>query len=68
MAFVRSGWVNVDAGAMWYVGSNGYGWSRTAVSATNARYLFLRPTNVSPSDSTSRWVGLPLRCLYPDSA
>lgn len=63
LAFVRSGWVNVDAGAMWNVGNNGYGWSRTAQSATNAYFLNMNPTNVNPSNNNNRWVSLPLRCL-----
>ena len=61
LIFVLSGNVNIDGGNVWGVGSHGYGWSRTAVSSTNARYLDINPTDVNPSNSTARWVGLPLR-------
>lgn len=68
LAFVRSGYVRLYTGSVDNVGDEGDGWSRTAVSTTNARYLGLSPTVVGPSSSTYRWVGLPLRCLYPGSA
>lgn len=67
LAFVRSGFVNLSGGNIDNVGY-GYGWSRTAVSTTNARYLAINPTAVYPSYSASCWIGLPLRCLYPGSA
>ena len=65
LAFVRSGWVNVESGAVWYVGNSGYGWSRTAKSSTTAYFLGMNPTVVDPSGNNHRWVSLPLRCLYP---
>ncbi len=70
LAFVRSGWTNVSTeyeGAIWRVGYEGDSWARTAVSTTFARYLYLSPTVVGPSNSAVRWAGLSLRCLYPES-
>ena len=64
LAFVRSGWVNVNAEYATYqahLGYNGNYWSRTAVSATNGRYLNFNPTNVNPSNSWGRYGGFPLR-------
>lgn len=64
LAFVRSGWVNVSTsyeGGVRNVGNNGYGWSRTAQSSTNAYHLNFNPTNVNPSNNSNRWAGFPLR-------
>ncbi len=64
LAFVRSGWTNVSTeyeGAIWRVGYEGDSWARTAVSTTFARYLYLSPTVVGPSNSAVRWAGLSLR-------
>lgn len=67
LAFVRSGYVHLGNG---YVSDTGYigdYWSRTAGSSTNAYSLGMSPTNVNPSSSHYRWLGFPLRCLYPGS-
>ena len=67
LAFVRSGWVNVNAEYATYqahLGYNGNYWSRTAVSSAYAYYLDFSPTDVYPSYSFDRWYGFPLRCLY----
>ena len=69
LAFVRSGYVNLNNGYVDNVGSNGYNWSRTASSSTGARNLNFSTTGVSPSAYSSRylgfslrWLGLPVRC------
>ena len=67
LAFVRSGSINLNDGKMYYVSERGYNWSRTARSSTYTYYLSLNPTDIAPSNSTYRWYGLPLRCLYPES-
>ncbi len=41
------------------VGNNGYNWSRTASSSTNAYHLNTNPTNVNPSNSSNRWAAFP---------
>ncbi len=65
LAFVRSGWVTILDSYEYRVntGNNGNYWARTAVSATNGRYLNFNPTNVNPSNSWGRYGGFPLRCL-----
>lgn len=63
LAFVRSDAVRLVEGSVRYAGNNGYGWSRTANSSTNAYYLDMNPTNVNPSNNTNRYYGFPLRCL-----
>ena len=68
LAFVRSGYVNVNDGKVYSVGSSGYGRSRTASSSSGAYYLTFNPTDVYPSYYYHRWYGFPLRCLYPGSA
>ena len=68
LAFVRSDAVRLVEGSVRYAGYYGCGWSRTASSSTGAYYLAMNPTNVNPSDSTVRYYGFPLRCLYPGSA
>ena len=64
LAFVRSGWVNLNPdyeGRVRNLGNNGNYWSRTAGSETNGRYLNFNPTNVDPSNSWGRYGGFPLR-------
>ena len=64
MAFVRSGLVALNDGKAYGVGRDLYGWSRMASSASVAYDLAVDPTEVYPSDVSSRWYGFPLRCLY----
>jgi len=64
-AFVRSGWIDINASAMWGVGNAGYGWSRTVYSTTHAYFLGIYPTTVNPSNDYNSWRSFPLRCLYP---
>ena len=66
--FVRSGYVYLSNGYANGVGSNGFTWSRTAISSTVARYLGFATTSVNPSDYYDRYRGFSLRCLYPGSA
>ena len=68
LAFVRSGWANIDGGAMGNVGQYGYYWSRTSISTTSAYGLAFNPSNVYPSGNYVRRDGFSLRCLYPGSA
>ena len=60
LAFVRSGYVNVNEGKTYNIGNNGNGWSRTS-SAGAAYYLSFNPTDVNPLNNWVRWIGLPLR-------
>ena len=66
LAFVRSGYVYTNSGAVGsvgYVGNNGYSWSRTSRSSTSAYRLNFNATDVYPSGNGNRWYGFPLRCL-----
>jgi len=67
LAFIRSGWTNIDADALWNVGNYGYSWSRTSRSATVAYGLNMNPTAVYPSGNYQRRGGFSLRRLYPKS-
>ena len=68
VAFVRSGYVNLDGGQARFAGENGYGWLRTAGSSSYAYGLYMTTTSVNPSGSSIRWYAFPLHCLYPGSA
>ncbi len=63
LAFVRSGWVTILDSYEYRVntGNNGNYWARTAVSATNGRYLNFNSGNVNPSNSWGRYGGFTLR-------
>ena len=68
LAFVRSGYIYLDHGAIADTG-NGVGYrSRTAWFAEQSYLLLSDTTYVYPSSYGQRWVGRPLRCLYPGSA
>ena len=65
LAFVRSGYVYTNSGAVGsvgYVGNNGYSWSRTSRSSTSAYRLNFNTTGVYPSGNGNRWYGFSLRC------
>ena len=64
LAFVRSGYISLNAGKAYVVGRNFYGWSRVATSASVAYALGVNPAEVYPSDGNYRWDAFPLRCLY----
>ena len=64
LAFVRSGYVSLNAGGAYDVGRSRYGWSRVSKSTTNAYDLYTSPTAVYPSDHSERRGGFSLRCLY----
>ncbi len=61
MAFVRSGYVNLNNGQARNVGENGYGWSRTAKSSIYGYNLNMNTTDVNPSNNNNRYNGFPLR-------
>lgn len=61
LAFVRSGYVNLNNGQARNVGNEGDYWSRTAKSSTNAYNLNFNTSNVNPSNNNNRWNGFPLR-------
>ncbi len=68
LAFIRSGWVNLNTSALGYFGYNGFGWSRTAISyssptSADAYNLGFAPSGVGPSNNYTRWRGFPVRCL-----
>lgn len=65
LAFVRSGYMDLSAGYINYIGHGGDAWSHTSYSSTNARNLNFDTTSVNPSDNNNRYNGFPLRCLYP---
>jgi len=44
-------------------GSQGDYWSRTAVSAGNAYYLWFYSSNVYPANNLNRYVGFSIRCV-----
>ena len=68
LAFVRNGYVYLNLGQAGVIGENGYRWSRTVWSSTNAYNLSMYPTTILPSGDYTRYYGFPLRCLYPGSA
>ncbi len=68
LAFVRSGWSDIDGGVVNAIGGYGYYWSLTAESAFHAYDLVLGFTEVYPSYGAGRRNAFPLRCLYPGSA
>ncbi len=68
LAFVRSGYIGISSGYTNNIGNYGYGWPRTVNLSTNAYRLNFGVSNMNPSSSDSRYIGFPLRCLYPGSA
>ena len=60
LAFVRSGYIYLYHGLLRLIGENGYGWSHTAKSSTNAYYLGMTPADINPSYDNDRWYGFPL--------
>ena len=59
--FVLSGYYN---GGVYYQGSRGHWWSRTAYSSTGAHYLYLATTSVHPQSSIYlKYEGLSVRCV-----
>jgi len=60
LAFVRSGYVNLPGGNINNVGNNGYDWSRTASSTTNAYRLNFNPTGLNMNAENRYW-GFSLR-------
>ena len=67
--FARSGYVNLNTGALRDFGFGGGGWSRIATAygagtwAAGAYYLYFGASDVNPSIINVRWLGLPVRCL-----
>jgi len=68
LAFVHSGYINISAGSINNVSNNGYFWSQTAKSSTDAYTLYFYPTEVTPSGNGNRWLSRSLRCLYPNAS
>ncbi len=65
--FVRSGDIDPSNSKSEYIGERGYGWSANAadyaVNSTGAYYLDIFDA-IDPSHGPStRWYGLPVRCL-----
>ncbi len=65
MYFVRSGYIYIQYGSLWYAGYAGYAWSPTAYPADsqNAFYLFFNPTRDSASAGYDRYGGLSLHLI-----
>ena len=66
MAFVRSGWTNIDTtneGAVRVIGQYGDYWSRTAGSSNNAYRLGFYSSGVDPAYSNVRYHGFSIRCV-----
>ena len=67
--FVRSGYVDLNTGALRNFGINGYDWSRIATvygaGTWNAKAynLNFNASGVNPSNNNVRWNGFPVRCL-----
>ena len=66
--FVRSGYVHINNGRLWYAGIYGYWWSSIAASniwgsaGLGAYYLNFSAANVYSSGGPNyRWVSFPLR-------
>ena len=68
---MRSGYVGIAYGRIWYTGVNGYGWASLSSShrydnsiAASAYYLEFYATQTNQSGGPSnRWVAFPLRYL-----
>ncbi len=67
--FVRSGWLNLNNGALGYFGNGGDYWSEVAMGygtgtwSAIAYYFRFGPSIVYPSSYYSRFFGFPVRCL-----
>ncbi len=65
--FVRSGYINPgsSAGGFRSAGQWGYDWSLRSYSTAPSAYnlLIFNITDVSPSNTSYRYYGIPLRCL-----
>ena len=64
MYFQYSGAAN--SGGILNVGSNGYYWSSTPSSSTNAYFLILASSSANPSNGSNRYLGFSVRCLVLD--
>ncbi|MBQ8997051.1 hypothetical protein IJ095_03465, partial [Candidatus Saccharibacteria bacterium] len=58
-----TGYYNWAGAGLYYRGSNGYFWSRTASSQPDARYLRFNGTNVYPQSNYSKVYGFTVRCV-----
>jgi len=67
LAFVRSGYFDLNTNKMYSVGSYNFNQSRTSRSATEAYFLYMSPTNINLSGNNYRWLAFPLRYLSPAS-
>lgn len=69
--FVRSGGFYLANNAMRYIGTYGYSWSGTATfyndsTATwqaRSYHPYFTVSDVEPSGTWYRWLGIPVRCL-----
>lgn len=63
LAFVRSGYVRLDAGRSDFAGYVSYDWSRVSHSVTAAYFLDVNPSDTFPSGGGvyGRWAGFPLQ-------
>ena len=68
MAFVRSGWVNVDEATIGGMGFFGDYWSSVVKSNAEAYLLNSYSINLNSSSIWNHYGAFPLRCLYPGSA
>ena len=53
--------MNLNGGNINNVGNNGYGWSRTSISASLAYRWRFTPSEVGTEGDPSRFYGFPLR-------
>ena len=63
LAFVRSGYVNLNLGNVLYAVYETALRSRSSVSDTDAYYLYSNPTAIDTSGSGAHYASRPLRCL-----
>ena len=63
LAFVYTGYYGNASGSLYPEGSGGSYWSRTALSGTDAYYLYFYSSGVKPQNYYARGLGLALRCV-----
>lgn len=67
LTFVRSGYIGLNDGTLYYVGGNLFSRSRTAYSDNDSYNLRFNVDTISPTYHNYRYYGFLLRCLYLDN-
>ena len=63
LSFNYAGSYNYSSGSVSYASLNGYYWSGTVISSSNAYRLFFSDSNVNPVSNYYRGYGFALRCI-----